>query len=85
MVFSDDMRMAVCALPPPHGISFVPFVEPGDMNADGLVNGADIQKFVDVILGSETGPAASCAADVDVSGAADEGDIGPFVAALLTS
>ncbi len=63
----------------------MPFVEQGDVNGKTLVDGAGIQGFVDVVIGVAASPVAACSADKDVNVAADEGDIGPFVAVLLTS
>ncbi len=58
----------------------------GDLNGDGLRNGADIQGFLDVLL--EPGgapPAQSCAADLNGDGVVDAGsDVLLFVACLLT-
>lgn len=52
---------------------------PGDMNFDGLLNGEDIQRFVDcVLLGSAN---CSCA-DVDGGGVGNS-DVPAFASALL--
>ncbi len=53
---------------------------PGDVNGDGFRNGADIQAFVDCILG--TGVNCACA-DVNEDGVVDMNDIPPFVSILL--
>lgn len=55
---------------------------PGDMDANGLRNGRDIQQFVNCILASTDG--CSCA-DVDGSGSLTSGDITVFVGNLLSS
>jgi hypothetical protein len=56
----------------------------GDVNLDGLNNGADIPAFtLAVISGSGGSPNATWAADVNESGAVDIADIGPFVDCLL--
>lgn len=55
----------------------------GDANLDGVLDGRDVQPFVDVLLGSETNPAKLFAADMDQSGTADDQDIQPFVSAVL--
>lgn len=56
---------------------------PGDVNADGLVDGEDVQAFVNLI-GAEGPPGPYfCAADLDVSGVVDTADVPPFVAQVL--
>ena len=55
------------------------------MNLDGLVNGADVKTFVEMLLN----PAGSwtaeqlCAADFTEDAIIDPADVGPFVQALL--
>lgn len=58
----------------------------GDTNQDTLVNGADIELFVDTIVsGGEPGTAAYCATDMDGSNTLDIGaDMFQFVDCLLT-
>ena len=56
---------------------------PGDINGDGLVNGLDIQGFVNCFLGVST-PADNCAcADMNGDGLLDMLDVSLFVARLL--
>lgn len=58
---------------------------PGDVNPDALVNGDDIQTFVDILLnpaGPWT-PEQLCAADLTGEGIVDLADMDAFVAALL--
>ncbi len=55
---------------------------PGDVNGDTSRDGADIQAFVDCLLGSGT----ECAcADADENGDVEEADIATFVGLLLNS
>lgn len=58
----------------------------GDTNQDTLVNGQDIELFVDTIVGGgEPGTAAYCATDMDGSNTLDTGiDMFQFVDCLLT-
>jgi hypothetical protein len=55
----------------------------GDINADGLINGLDIQVFVNVLLGSDTHPGHRCAADIDGLNGPDLNDVSGFVLQLL--
>lgn len=58
----------------------------GDVDVDGLVNGLDIQPFVDLMLGNQShclGIASLCGADCDCDGDLDIDDIPPFVVVLL--
>ena len=58
----------------------------GDMNGDGVVNGLDIQGFVDCVLGHPTSADVNCAcADFDCSKTPDIGDIPGFVDELLNT
>ncbi len=57
----------------------------GDANADGAVDGLDIQEFVSVLLNGTTDADLLCAVDIDESGIADTGDIPPFVTCLLNA
>ncbi|GMU35724.1 MAG: hypothetical protein HS101_01710 [Planctomycetia bacterium] len=65
----------------------------GDMNADGKVNGLDIQKWVSVLFTPPTVfdeflgcfSANYCRADIDSSGAIDMGDLSGFVSLLVTA
>lgn len=52
----------------------------GDMNADGLLNGADISEFVTCVIGG--GQDCACA-DVNESGVADVADTTPLVQLLI--
>ena len=54
---------------------------PGDMNVDGLRDGADIQDFLNCLLA--TGTNCACA-DLDGNGAVNVSDVTVFVAALLS-
>ncbi len=56
---------------------------PGDMNGDGILNGLDVQGFIDCLL-SQPSPTNSCAcANVNSDGAVTVEDIPVFVASLL--
>ncbi|HKQ48963.1 MAG TPA: hypothetical protein VJZ71_12905 [Phycisphaerae bacterium] len=56
----------------------------GDLNADGLLNGLDIQPFIDVILQpAQAGFRSRIVADLDGDGAAGPADISPFAAHLV--
>lgn len=56
----------------------------GDMNLDGRVNGADIQKFVEVLLGHDTNPVLIAQADFDQNSVLNSNDTALFVSALLS-
>lgn len=62
---------------PPAGIDH------GDMNGDAKIDGADIQLFVDVLLGVNTDPDLISEADFNENGFADSADVPPFVVSLL--
>ena len=55
---------------------------PGDVNGDNSRNGADIQAFVNCLLG--TGTECACA-DADENGSVQEADIATFVGLLLNN
>jgi hypothetical protein len=57
----------------------------GDMNDDGLVNGADMQRFVEVLLNPYSGVAFAefCAGDMNADGFMTTADADLFVDALL--
>jgi len=55
---------------------------PGDLDNNGLVNGADIRGFVACLLGS--GSNCACA-DFDADGSVSAADIGPFILKLRTA
>jgi hypothetical protein len=57
----------------------------GDMNADGKINGLDIQLFVTAIANSSTNSTDIYLADFNSNGALDTGDIDGFVNVLLTA
>lgn len=59
----------------PHLAVFAPSVALGDLNLDGVVDGADLG----ALLGS-WGPCAGCPADLDGSGAVDGADLGLLLA-----
>jgi hypothetical protein len=54
----------------------------GDMNSDTLVDGADIQRFADALLGVPSG-GEICAGDFNGNHGLDMGDIDGFAAALV--
>jgi len=54
----------------------------GDLNLDTLIDGRDIQFFVDALLGTPTAE-ETCAGDFNGNTQLDAGDVGEFVAALL--
>ncbi len=56
----------------------------GDVNRDGLRNGADIRGFVFATLGTGTGTEA-CGADMNADAVVDGADLLAFVAALLAA
>jgi hypothetical protein len=59
---------------------------PGDMNMDGLINGLDIQCFVNCLIDGfrACSPNCNCACgDMNGDGFVNAADISPFVAALL--
>jgi len=57
----------------------------GDLNGDALVDGLDIQPFVECLIsGSSTQGACNCG-DINENSSIDEFDVLPFVAALLGS
>ncbi|MFQ5502453.1 MAG: dockerin type I domain-containing protein [Phycisphaerae bacterium] len=55
----------------------------GDVNQDGLVNGADIQPFVAELLNPGTLTPSACAADMNRSGTVGPEDLSRFVAILF--
>jgi len=56
----------------------------GDVNQDGLVNGDDIQCFVDCFMGTAATPPCYCwQADMDYDGDVDMDDVQLFILALL--
>ena len=55
-------------------------MEAGDLTGDGRLNGADIQQFVQCILG---GSGDCDCADIDENGKIDTQDIGLFVSCVL--
>lgn len=59
-----------------------PCVCPGDLNSDGVLDGDDVQEFVQCVL--KSGGNCACA-DLNGSGAPDAGDVAAFVSALLTA
>lgn len=54
----------------------------GDLNLDTFTNGADVQVFVDAMLGAPS-PDETCAGDFNTNSQLDLGDLPGFVAALL--
>jgi len=57
---------------------------PGDIDGDGVVNGADLSLFISVLLGVDTDATHLARSDLNGSGTANGADIQPFVAALTT-
>ena len=75
----DDVRITGIQADPCNGVLR------GDVSADGLINGRDIQPFVTVALNPVGATQAQrCAADVNISGTVTTDDIAPFVTLLLT-
>ncbi|NUQ48243.1 MAG: hypothetical protein HUU22_19695 [Phycisphaerae bacterium] len=64
--------------------SFVPGFK-GDVNLDGGLDGADIQPFVDALLGGNASPYTLFAADLNGDDIVDGYDLAPFVALLLAA
>lgn len=54
-----------------------------DMDQNGVVNGLDIQPFIDTLLGGVTAPYSTCAADADQNFSLTPADIPGFVSKLL--
>lgn len=65
-------------------IPLSPWLLIGDIDGDGDIDEIDIQFFVNVLLGLETGEPYVTNSDIDGSGLADGKDIQPLVVALLT-
>jgi hypothetical protein len=74
----DDGIRPVTLMPPPA----LTVVTPGDMNGDGLVDGADIQGYVDVVTGEETNPLRQAATDLNGNSVYGD-DTDDFVSLLL--
>ena len=55
----------------------------GDLNGDGVANGADIQEFVNAVLVGANAPNILAHGDFNHNGIIDAGDEPGFVAALL--
>jgi hypothetical protein len=58
-----------------------PCLLPGDMNSDSRRDGADVQRFVNCLLG--TGVDCACA-DVDGNGVVNSADVAGLISALLS-
>jgi len=59
---------------------------PGDLNGDGVVNGLDIQGFVDCLLGNPIPVGVDCACgDFNCTMTVEMGDVQPFVQELLNT
>jgi Dockerin type I domain len=54
-----------------------------DMDQNGVVNGLDIQPFIDTLLGTSVTPYRSCAADANQNLSVTTADIPGFVTKLL--
>lgn len=61
----------------------VPLVIRGDVNADGVVNAADVNLFVPVLLGLDNDAGHRAASDVDGNGSVNGADIQAFATVLL--
>ena len=57
---------------------------PGDVNNDTILDGDDIQQFTRCLIGAEIDPLLCLCADMNGDEVADDGDIAPFVAAIIT-
>jgi hypothetical protein len=57
----------------------------GDMNGDGRTNGADLQPFIDAVIGRTTDPAKVCPGDFSGNLIVDMADVPSMVTALLAS
>jgi hypothetical protein len=55
----------------------------GDVSGDGLINGLDVQGFVDQYISATPGSVAFCAADMCPDRVIDNSDLSAFVACLL--
>lgn len=64
---------------------FAPDVVKGDLNGDGLVNGADMSLFVETLLAAAPSPCLVPRADFDENGTVTPADIAGFLTALLAS
>ena len=64
-------------------IDYLPSCAPADVNCDGVIDGRDISRFVDVMLGAV--PCSWCAADVTADGTVDQADLSAFVQQLLST
>ncbi len=56
----------------------------GDMNEDGVINGADIRAFAEALLGQATWPYSWRRSDMDFSGRAEVDDVALFIEAALS-
>jgi hypothetical protein len=65
-------------------VATAPIAMKGDMNGDGVRNGADVQGFVDAWLAAQPTPGELCAADMNCSCALTLADLQLFVQCLLT-
>ncbi|OWY71262.1 hypothetical protein B7486_11745 [cyanobacterium TDX16] len=80
-----DLWMRYSLLPPPEPSPCPTKCIPGDFNGDTLVDGLDLQGFVDVVLGYDTSPEGACSADMNTDGFADCLDVTPFVHMALAA
>lgn len=68
----------------PYAYPWFSICRPADMDANGVVNGADLQPFVDVLLNpAGATPVLRCAADTNADGNVTVADIPGIVNALL--
>jgi len=70
--------LAVALAAPSHARATV-----GDINADGVINGRDIQKFCLTMTGVDTSSAQIQAADMNQDGQLDAADVSAFAAGVL--
>ena len=81
------MRFANGATSAEYNLNWLRFTlqcTPGDVNRDGLVDGADIAQFVSTIISPGSGgPWEDCASDVNQTAGPGVGDVTPFVELLL--
>lgn len=58
---------------------------PGDFNGDKLVDGLDLQGFVNVMLGNDNSPEGACAADINTDGFVDCSDVTPMIETAIAA
>lgn len=65
-------------------VTILSICDRADVNGDGLINGADVESFVDVFLGLETNAHTICRANIDNNDSINEIDLTEFVVVLLS-